>query len=430
MYRDSRNWKRKIPKLELMAEKAVWKNGATWSFIALLIFVILASYVSYADVLTGPIQVYSSNPPIHIIAKKSGQYGMVNVTQNKQVLKGEVLAVLVTNASYEDVMILKVILDNDDVSLSNFTSLDAYYTSDLSLGLVLQQQYALFLADYMQYVKTIQFDSHLAQYQNDSLKYSKSRQLLATLKNKELTQNHRVKIAITNLERSNRLLAKGVISQAEYDKEQEYVNSIRTVQQQVRSELEMAAITNIGLSRNTSEASNVKAYDLPMQKRLLQMQRRELLELIKDWELVNSIKSPMDGSISLIKPMNVHQYVNSEEHILTVAPLQHGIVIAECQLPIWNSGRLKEGMEVYLNLENYPSREWGQFKGLVESISETPNMDGEKLLNVKVGLNNMVSTYGKTIEFKQEMSGNAEFILEDVTLLQRLGYSFKDVWFN
>jgi multidrug resistance efflux pump len=419
-----------MPILEFVAEKAVWKNGATWSFLFLLVLVILASFVSYADVLTGPIQVYSSNPPIHIVTKKSGQYAMVNATQNQQVLKGEVLAVLRTNASFGDIMILKGILNDDDISLLNFTSLDACYASELSLGLVLQQQYILFLKDYMEYIKTIQFNSHLVQYQNDSLKYSKSKQLLATLKSKELTQKRRVEIAMTNLERSKNLLAKGVISQAEYDKQQEYVNSIKTVRQQVRSELEMAGITNIGLHKNTSDASNVKAYDLPMKKRLLQMQRRKLLELIKDWELLNSIKSPMDGNISLIKPMNVNQYVSSNEHILTVAPLQHGMIIAECQLPIWNSGRLKEGMEVYLSLENYPSREWGQFKGLVASFSETPRMDGEKLLNVKVELNDMVTTYGKAIEFKQEMSGDAEIILEDVSLIQRIGYSFKDVWFN
>lgn len=430
MLKDSENWKNPIQKLELISKKSIWKKGATWSFLALLMLLVLASFVSYADVLIGPVQVYSSNPPIHIITKKSGQYGMVNATQNQQVIKGEVLATLLTNASFNDVMHLKAILDNDDVSLLNFTSLDACYTGDLSLGLVLQKQYALFLENYMRYVKTIQFNSYSVDYQNDSLKYAKSKQLLATLKGKEGTQKHRVKIAMTNLSRSKILLDKGVISRAEYDKEREYVNSIKTMRQQVSSELEMAGITNIDLQRNTSEASNLKVYDLPMQKRLLQMQRRELLETINNWELLNSIKSPMDGRISLIKPMSVNQFVNLDEHILTVAPLHFGAIIAECQLPIWNSGRLKEGMEVYLNLENYPSREWGQLKGVVESFSETPRMDGAKLLNLKVGLNGMESTYGKTIDFKQEMSGSAEIILEDVNLLQRIGYSFKEVWAN
>jgi len=430
MSRDSRNWKSPMPKLNFVSNKSVWKRGASWAVLALLILLISATFISYADVLVGPVRIYSSNPPIHMITQKSGQYGLVNATQNQQVSKGEVLAVLKTNAVFEHVMVLKDALGKDDISISSFESLDSLYPHNLSLGLELQKRYSLFLKGYMKFVKTIQSDFYLINYQNDSLKHSKSKQLLATLKIKALTQKHRLEIATRNLLRSKTLLDKGVISQLDYSKEQEYVNAIKIMQQQVRSELDAAGIANVDLSKSATDASDKIMYDLPMQKRLLQMQRRELLETIKDWEFTNTITSPMDGTISLIKSMNIDQYVNLEEHILTVSPLHYGGIIAECKLPIWNSGRLKKGMKVYVNLENFPSREWGRLKGDVVSFSETPLMDGAKMLSVKVCFNDMVSTYGKTIKFKQEMSGNAEIILEDVNLIQRIGYSFKDIWDN
>lgn len=430
MWKDRHNWKKPIPTLEFVVKKSIWKRGASWSVFALLTLLISASFISYADALTGPIQIYSSNPPIHMITLKSGQYGIVNANQNQQVTKGEVLAVLKTNAVFNDVMVLNYVLERDSISLTTFKSLDAFYPSSLSLGLELQQRYGFFLKNYMKFVKTIESDYYQANYRNDSLKHSKSLQIVETLESKALTQKHRVNIAKTNLLRSKTLLDKGVISQVDYSKEQEYLNVIKTMQQQVKSELEAAGIVNINLSKSAADASHMKDYDLPMQKRLLQMQRRELLETIKDWELKNTIKSPMDGTVSLIKPMNVDQYVNSKEHVLTISPLQYGAIIAECQLPILNSGRLEKGMKVYVNLDNFPSREWGRLKGVVVSFSETPFMDGAKNLNVKIRFSDMVSTFGNTIDFKQEMSGNAEIILEDVSLIQRLGYSFKDVWAN
>lgn len=430
MSKDSQNWKKPIPKLNFISKTSVWKRGASWSVLALLVLLISASFISYADVLVGPVRIYSSNPPIHMITRKSGQYGIVNATQNQQVSKGEVMAVLNTNTSFEHLMVLRAALNGDDVSLTSFASLDSLYPHDLSLGLELQQQYALFLKGYMKFIKTIQSDFYRTNYQNDSLKHSKSKQLLATLRSKAFTQKQQVKIATANLLRSKTLLDKGVISHLAYSKEQEYVNTIKTMQQQVRSELDAAGIVNVDLSKSATDASDKFMYDLPMQKRLLQMQRRELLETIKDWEFTNTIKSPMDGTISLIKSMNIDQYVNLEEHILTVSPLHYGGIIAECKLPIWNSGRLRKGMKVYVNLENFPSREWGRLKGVVVSFSETPLMEGSKMLSVRVSFNDMVSTYGKTIDFKQEMFGNAEIILEDVNLIQRIGYSFKDIYAN
>ena len=39
----------------------------------------------------------------------------------------------------------------------------------------------------------------------------------------------------------------------------------------------------------------------------------------------------------------------------------------------------------------------------------------------------LITTYNKEIEFKQEMQGSAEIITEDLHLIERLFYQFKDI---
>jgi hypothetical protein len=81
-------------------------------------------------------------------------------------------------------------------------------------------------------------------------------------------------------------------------------------------------------------------------------------------------------------------------------------------------------------LENYPYREWGSLKGEVKTISEVPRTGENEGYVVYVKIKDLVTSYGRTLEFKQEMIGSAEIILEEVTLLQRIFYQFRNLWSN
>lgn len=56
-----------------------------------------------------------------------------------------------------------------------------------------------------------------------------------------------------------------------------------------------------------------------------------------------------------------------------------------------------------------------------------PNSDGLYLLNVTLP-KKLMTTYNKEINFKQEMQGSAEIIIEDLRLIERFFYQFKDVF--
>ena len=64
-------------------------------------------------------------------------------------------------------------------------------------------------------------------------------------------------------------------------------------------------------------------------------------------------------------------------------------------------------------------------EGRVESISLTPR---NNLYLVEVSLpKGLVTTYNKKLELKNEMSGTAEIITEDLRLIERLFYQVRAI---
>jgi hypothetical protein len=65
--------------------------------------------------------------------------------------------------------------------------------------------------------------------------------------------------------------------------------------------------------------------------------------------------------------------------------------------------------------------------GKIQNISLTPDKDGNLLIDVTLP-QKLETTYHKSIPFQQEMSGTAEIITQDLRLIERLLYQFKDLF--
>jgi hypothetical protein len=67
------------------------------------------------------------------------------------------------------------------------------------------------------------------------------------------------------------------------------------------------------------------------------------------------------------------------------------------------------------------------FSTWFKNISLTPDKDGNVLMDVALP-QKLETSYHKTIAFRQEMSGSADIITEDLILIERLLYQFRDVF--
>lgn len=87
---------------------------------------------------------------------------------------------------------------------------------------------------------------------------------------------------------------------------------------------------------------------------------------------------------------------------------------------------MKVGQKVIVRLSNFPDKEFGILTGKVENISLVPDKDGN--LSIDVALpEGMKTSYKKTIPFQQEMRGSAEIVTEDLRLLERILYQFREM---
>lgn len=152
----------------------------------------------------------------------------------------------------------------------------------------------------------------------------------------------------------------------------------------------------------------------------------QLKKAIKDWEYRYVLQSNINGKVSFLNYWNTNQTVTQGDLVFTIIPSENSSFIAKLKTPARNSGKIKTGKIVNIKIENYPDTEFGVLKGTVKNISLIPDNEGLYLIDVKLP-QKLITSYNKEIEFKQEMRGTAEIITEDLRLIERFFYQFKDV---
>ncbi|MEE9364392.1 MAG: HlyD family secretion protein [Cellulophaga sp.] len=152
----------------------------------------------------------------------------------------------------------------------------------------------------------------------------------------------------------------------------------------------------------------------------------QLKKSIKDWEKQFVIKSPSNGKVSFLSFWNKNKTVKKGDLIFTITPSKNTNYIGKIKAPATNSGKIKEGQTVQIKLVRYPSEEFGEINGTIQSISIIPDEDGNYLIDIELP-RVLITSYGKTIEFRHEMKGSANIITEDLRLIERFFYQLKNI---
>jgi HlyD family secretion protein len=144
------------------------------------------------------------------------------------------------------------------------------------------------------------------------------------------------------------------------------------------------------------------------------------------WELNYLVKSPVVGEVTFSKFWSKNQNVAKGEIVFTVIPSAESRLVGKVQLKRIGSGKVKPGQRVNIKFDNYPYMEYGMVEGKVNRISMVPTNDYYALeVDLPKGL---VSTYGKTFEFNNEIQGSSEIVTEDLRLIQRIFNPIKSLF--
>ena len=153
----------------------------------------------------------------------------------------------------------------------------------------------------------------------------------------------------------------------------------------------------------------------------------QLKKEIKNWDLNYVLRSSINGKVSFLQLWAENQNVTTGEDVFAVIPSVESGFIGKLKAPTLNSGKIKVGQKVNIRLANYPDREFGILEGTVKSISLTPDKEGNLLIDVSLP-NGLKTSYNKKIHFQQEMIGSADIVTQDLRLIQRFFYQFKDLF--
>ncbi|MES2544547.1 MAG: HlyD family efflux transporter periplasmic adaptor subunit [Bacteroidota bacterium] len=153
----------------------------------------------------------------------------------------------------------------------------------------------------------------------------------------------------------------------------------------------------------------------------------QLKKSIRDWEMKYVLSSSIAGIVTFLQIWTKNQTVNLGDTVFAIIPNNENGYIGKVKALAQNSGKIKTGQLVNIRLTNYPDKEFGIIRGLVKTISLTPDKEGNLLIDITLP-NGLETSYKKQLIFQQEMSGTSDIVTEDLRLIERLLYQFRKVF--
>lgn len=397
--------------------------GSLVVLIILLLLFLVSWMVKYPDIITTEIIITTQIPPEKLVAKTSGKIQAILIDDKAKVNKNTPLAVIENAANYKDVFLLKTITDT--ISLSNskfpFEKLQAAQLGEI------ENSFAMFQKEYIASELNKQLQPYKVESSAQNFEAKQLRDRLQLLQGQKEINQTELQLLKTDVERYEKLFKKGVISAQEIEKQR-----LVYLQAEKNNKSLLSSISQLKSSINELNRSskttiiNESTTSINLERSVMQS-FYQLKKAIKDWELNYVFRSSVKGTVSFLQIWSENQTINAGENMFAIIPSTEKGYIGKVKAVAQNSGKLKIGQKVNIRLANYPDREFGVIEGKLKTISLTPDKEGNLLLDIELP-NGLKTSYKKKIEFQQEMSGSAEIITQDLRLIERLLYQFRDAF--
>lgn len=400
-----------------------WGNTMLFGFIILLL--LLAYFIKYPDIIAAPITITTQIPPEKIMARNTGAIKTIFVGDRTEVEENTPLAIIENTADYRDVFKLKGIIDTLKTSSKNFT-FPIQKTYFMQLGAV-ENAFTLFKKAYLAYRLNKDLTPYKIERNAQRSEIQQLRERLKLMQQQESIGQTELELQQKNIERFKKLYKKGIIAEQEWEIEKLSFLQNKKALKNLGLQILQSRSAIIDLNRNRKTTTINKKMDKVNLLRNTLQAFKQLKEAIHSWEMNFLLRSSIAGKVSFLQIWSENQIVASGETIFTIVPKEAENYIGKVLASARNSGKLERGQPVHIRLAGYPYREFGVLEGKVQSISLTPNPEGFYLIDVSLP-EKLITNYGKTIDFQQEMIGTANIITEDLRLIERLFYQLREVF--
>ena len=403
--------------------KAIFKWGNTILLVFILLLLFLSWFIKYPDIIRAEVLITTQIPPEKLVAKTSGKIQAILIDDKKIVNENTPLAVIENAANYKDVFLLKAITDT--ISLSNskfpFDKLQAAQLGEI------ENSFAMFQKEYIASELNKQLQPYKVESSAQNFEAKQLRDRLQLLEGQKEINQSELQLLKTDVERYEKLFNKGIISAQEIEKQRlVYLQAKKNYKSLLSSISQLkSSINELNRSSKTT-VINESTTSINLERSVMQS-FYQLKKAIKDWELNYVFRSSVKGTVSFLQIWSENQTINAGENMFAIIPSTEKGYIGKVKAKAQNSGKLQIGQKVNIRLANYPDREFGVIEGKLKTISLTPDKDGNLLLDIELP-NGLKTSYKKQINFQQEMTGTADIITEDLRLLERLLYQFRDIF--
>lgn len=391
-------------------------------FILIMLFFV-AYIVQYPDIISTQIVITTNTPPQKLIAKTSGKIEAILVKDKSSLFKNTPLAVIENSANYKDVFLLKKITDAINIEKDKFSFEKLQFAQ---LGDI-ESTFALFQKEYSANELNQKLQPYKVEGTANSLEAIQLKERLNLLESQKNLNQSELELNKLGLDRYQTLFNKGIIASQELEKHKlNYLATEKGFKNLLSAVSSLKSSLN-ELNRNSKTAKiNENKDNVNLSRNVIQA-FYQLKKAIKDYELNYVFRSSIDGKVSFMQIWSENQTITAGDNIFAIIPTTVNGFIGKAKAPAQNSGKIKIGQKVNIRLANYPDREFGIIKGKIESISLTPDKDGNLLINIALE-NGLTTSYKKQILFRQEMGGTADIVTEDLRLIERFLYQFRDVF--
>ena len=103
----------------------------------------------------------------------------------------------------------------------------------------------------------------------------------------------------------------------------------------------------------------------------------QLLNFISEWQKVNVIKAPFNGTIKYYRFWNHKDFVQKNERLFVFANKEN-VKEIEVKINIQGAGKIKVGQKCLIELKEYPAKDYGLLKGSVSGIISLKHQEQDK----------------------------------------------------
>ncbi len=398
-----------------------WGTILIFGIILMLLFT--SWFIKYPDIITTQIVITTNIPPEKLIAKVSGRITTILVKDGVNVSKSTPLAIIENSAYYKDVFLLKKIVDSIDINKIKFPF---ELLKSAQLGEI-ENSFAVFQKESIANDLNSKLQPYRVEGRAQTYEAIQLKERLNLLESQKSINQNELALGKIDLKRNQGLFNKGIIASQELEKHQlSYLQVERNYKTLLSTISQLKSSLN-ELNRNSKTTQiNESKENVNLERNVIQA-FYQLKKAIRDWELNYVLRSSIVGKLTFLQIWTENQTVNAGDNVFTIIPKNENGYIGKVKAPVLNSGKIKIGQDVNIRLANFPDREFGMLKGKIKNISLTPDKEGNLLIDVSL-VNGLKTSYKKQITFQQEMSGTADIVTQDLRLIERLLYQFRDIF--